>query len=65
MADIFNLLHSNILATVCHAWKCDIYLSVIVEITGLRTCFFGSHDTADNKLITDKAKQQQSWSYFF
>ena len=49
---------SNILANAYHFWIFDIYRSTIVEITGRRTYYFGSLETAENNLITDKEKQQ-------
>ena len=41
-----------------------MYRSTIVEITGRGTSYFGSLDTADNNLITDKKSSKLSNTIF-
>ena len=55
---VFN--QSNISTNVYHFWKFGIWGPTIVEITGRRTSYFVSFDTAYRDLITDKGKQQQT-----
>ena len=55
-----NYDQSNISTNVCHFWKYDIWVPTNVEITGHRTSYFVSFDTAYKGLITDKEKQQQT-----
>ena len=54
----------NISANNYHFWILYIHWSAIFEIRGCKFCYFGSLDTAENNLITDKGKQHFFERYY-
>ena len=58
---IFN--ESNIWAKVYHILKIEVCESIIVEITGIRSCYFSSLNIVQINLITRTQKQRENQQY--
>ena len=65
IADIFDLQSLKYFGWRLSFLKIWHKPSTNIEIKDCRTCYFGSLDTADNKLIKDKEKQQRTCQYIF